>query len=145
MAIKPRRLDINSRILQFRRTAGAAYHAWNANDPKGILESKELKNQPQDLEVMAYFGDDVSRSYQIEQWLPVFEELNKTHKVSIISRQFPTTKKLRKLTSLPVNTVYDFFTLTELIDSNNYKVVLYVNNSFTNFQAMEQKELFMFI
>ena len=142
MAIKPRRLDINSRILQFRRTAGAAYHAWNANDPKGILESRELKNQPQDLEVMAYFGDDVSRSYQIEQWLPVFEELNKNHKVSIISRQFPTTKKLRKLTSLPVNTVYDFFTLTELIDSNNYKVVLYVNNSFTNFQAMAAKRAF---
>jgi len=145
MAIKPRRLDINSRILQFRRTAGAAYHAWNANDPKGILESRELKNQPQDLEVMAYFGDDVSRSYQIEQWLPVFEELNKTHKVSIISRQFPTTKKLRKLTSLPVNTVYDFFTLTELIDSNNYKVVLYVITHSQIFKQWQQKELFMFI
>jgi CDP-glycerol glycerophosphotransferase (TagB/SpsB family) len=32
--------------------------------------------------------------------------------------------------------------LTDLIDSNNYKVVLYVNNSFTNFQAMAAKKAF---
>jgi len=72
----------------------------------------------------------------------VRQELNKTHKVQIICRQFPTTKNLRKLTSLPVNSVYDFFTLTDLIESNNYKVVLYVNNSFTNFQAMAAKRAF---
>jgi hypothetical protein len=92
--------------------------------------------------VLAYFGDDISRSYQIQQWLPVYEELNKTHKVQIICRQYPTTKHLRKLTNLPVNSVYDFFTLTDLIDANNYKVVLYVNNSFTNFQAMAAKKAF---
>jgi CDP-glycerol glycerophosphotransferase (TagB/SpsB family) len=121
---------------------GAAYHAWIANDPKAISEFKDLKNNSQNYEVLAYFGDDVSRSYQIAQWLPVYEELNKTHKVHIICRQFPTTQHLRKLTSLPVNSVYDFFTLTDLIESNNYKVVLYVNNSFTNFQAMAAKRAF---
>lgn len=142
MAIIPRRFDSNPWYLRIRRMGGAAYHAWNANDPKAISEFKDLKNNSQNYEVLAYFGDDVSRSYQIAQWLPVYEELNKTHKVQIICRQFPTTKHLRKLTSLPVNSVYDFFTLTDLIESNNYKVVLYVNNSFTNFQAMAAKRAF---
>lgn len=142
MAIISRRFDSNPWYLRIRRMGGAAYHAWIANDPQAISEFKDLKNNSQNYEVLAYFGDDVSRSYQIAQWLPVYEELNKTHKVQIICRQFPTTKHLRKLTSLPVNSVYDFFTLTDLIESNNYKVVLYVNNSFTNFQAMAAKKAF---
>ena len=142
MAIIPRRFDSNPWYLRIRRMGGAAYHAWIANDPQAISEFKDIKNNSQNYEVLAYFGDDVSRSYQIAQWLPVYEELNKTHKVQIICRQFPTTKHLRKLTSLPVNSVYDFFTLTDLIESNNYKVVLYVNNSFTNFQAMAAKKAF---
>jgi CDP-glycerol glycerophosphotransferase (TagB/SpsB family) len=142
MAIIPRRFDSNPWYLRIRRMGGAAYHAWIANDPQAISEFKDIKNNSQNYEVLAYFGDDVSRSYQIAQWLPVYEELNKTHKVQIICRQFPTTKHLRKLTSLPVNSVYDFFTLTDLIESNNYKVVLYVNNSFTNFQAMAAKRAF---
>jgi hypothetical protein len=142
MAIIPRRFDSNPWYLRIRRMGGAAYHAWIANDPKAISEFKDIKNNSQNYEVLAYFGDDVSRSYQIAQWLQVYEELNKTHKVQIICRQFPTTKHLRKLTSLPVNSVYDFFTLTDLIESNNYKVVLYVNNSFTNFQAMAAKKAF---
>ena len=142
MTFAPRGFDSNPWYLRIRRMGGAAYHAWKANDPKAINEYKNVKQSSKDFEVLAYFGDDISRSYQIQQWLPVFEELNKTHKVQIICRQYPTTKYLRKLTNLPVNSVYDFFTLTDLIDANNYKVVLYVNNSFTNFQAMAAKKAF---
>ncbi len=142
MTFVPRGFDSNPWYLRIRRMGGAAYHAWKANDPKAINEYKNVKQSSKDFEVLAYFGDDISRSYQIQQWLPVYEELNKTHKVQIICRQYPTTKYLRKLTNLPVNSVYDFFTLTDLIDVNNYKVVLYVNNSFTNFQAMAAKKAF---
>ncbi len=142
MAFNSRRFDSNPWYLRLRRMVGAAYHAWIANDPDAINEFQDLKNNSSNFEVLAYFGDDVSRSYQIQQWLPVFEELNKTHKVQVICRQYPTTKLIRKLTSLPVNSVYDFFTLTTLIESNNYKVILYVNNSFTNFQAMAAKRAF---
>ena len=142
MTFVARGFDSNPWYLRIRRMGGAAYHAWKANDPKAINEYKNVKQSSKDFEVLAYFGDDISRSYQIQQWLPVYEELNKTHKVQIICRQYPTTKHLRKLTNLPVNSVYDFFTLTDLIDANNYKVVLYVNNSFTNFQAMAAKKAF---
>ncbi len=142
MTFVPRGFDSNPWYLRIRRMGGAAYQAWIANDPKAINEYKNVKQSSKDFEVLAYFGDDISRSYQIQQWLPVYEELNKTHKVQIICRQYPTTKYLRKLTNLPVNSVYDFFTLTDLIDANNYKVVLYVNNSFTNFQAMAAKKAF---
>jgi CDP-glycerol glycerophosphotransferase (TagB/SpsB family) len=142
MTFAPRGFDSNPWYLRIRRMGGAAYQAWIANDPKAINEYKNVKQSSKDFEILAYFGDDISRSYQIQQWLPVYEELNKTHKVQIICRQYPTTKYLRKLTNLPVNSVYDFFALTDLIDANNYKVVLYVNNSFTNFQAMAAKKAF---
>jgi len=142
MAFNSRRFDSYPWYLRIRRMAGAAYHAWIANDPEAITEFKDVKNNSLNFEVLAYFGDDLSRSYQLQQWLPVFEELNKVHKVQIICRQYPTTKHIRKLTNLPVNSVYDFFTLTDLIESNNYKVILYVNNSFTNFQAMAAKRAF---
>ena len=142
MAFNSRRFDSNPWYLRLRRMAGAAYHAWIANNPEAISEFQDLKNNSSNFEVLAYFGDDLSRSYQLQQWLPVFEELDKTHKVQIICRQYPTTKQIRKLTKLPVNSVYDFFTLTDLIESNNYKVILYVNNSFTNFQSMAAKRAF---
>ena len=142
MAFNSRRFDSNPWYLRIRRMIGAAYQAWIANDPEAISEFKDVKNNSNNFEVLAYFGDDLSRSYQLQQWLPVYEELNKTHKVQIICRQYPTTKHIRKLTSLPVNSVYDFFTLTDLIESNNYKVILYVNNSFTNFQSMAAKKAF---
>ncbi len=137
-----RQFDSNPWYLRFRRSAGQAYHAWLATDPAAVNEFATLLKDSTNYEIMAYFGDDLSRAYQITQWLPVYEELNKKHKVQIIARQHPTTEFLRTKTSLPVNTVYDFFTLTDLVDAKNFKVILYVNNSFTNFQAMAAKRAF---
>ena len=128
--------------MRLRRMASAALGAWRATDPEGIGELSELYSLNDGAEVVAFFGDDVHRTYQIEQWLSVFEKLNEKHKVHIICRQHPVTTYLRTKTKLPVFSIYDFFTLTDAIIQKNYKVVLYVNNSSMNFQPLAAKKSF---
>src|SRR5699024_10519207 len=53
-------------------------------------------------EVVAYFGDPVSKFYQLEQWIPVLEELNRKHKVVIVLRRPSTLLKARESTQLPL-------------------------------------------
>ncbi len=128
--------------MRLRRMASAALGAWRATDPEGIGELSELYSLNDGAEVVAFFGDDVHRIYQIEQWLNVFEKLDEKHKVHIICRQHPVTIYLRTKTKLPVFSIYDFFTLTDAIIQKNYKVVLYVNNSSMNFQPLAAKKSF---
>jgi len=128
--------------VRLRRMASAALGAWRATDPEGIGELSELYSLNDGAEVVAFFGDDVHRIYQIEQWLNVFEKLNEKHKVHIICRQHPVTTYLRTKTKLPIFSIYDFFTLTDAIIEKNYKVILYVNNSSMNFQTLAAKKSF---
>jgi hypothetical protein len=128
--------------IRLRRMASAAIGAWRATDPEGIGELSDLYSLNDGAEVVAFFGDDVHRIYQIEQWLGVFEKLNEKHKVNIICRQHPVTTYLRSKTKLPVFSIYDFFTMTDAIIKKDYKVVLYVNNSSMNFQPLAAKRAF---
>jgi hypothetical protein len=128
--------------VRLRRVASAALGAWRATDPEGIGELSELYSLNDGAEVVAFFGDDVHRIYQIEQWINVFEKLNEKHKVHIICRQHPVTTYLRTKTKLPIFSIYDFFTLTDAIIEKNYKVILYVNNSSMNFQTLAAKKSF---
>jgi hypothetical protein len=128
--------------VRLRRMASAALGAWRATDPEGIGELSELYSLNDGAEVVAFFGDDVHRIYQIEQWINVFEKLNEKHKVHIICRQHPVTTYLRTKTKLPIFSIYDFFTLTDAIIEKNYKVILYVNNSSMNFQTLAAKKSF---
>lgn len=128
--------------IRLRRMAGAAVGAWRATDPEGIGELTDLYSLSDGAEIVAFFGDDVHRVYQIEQWLGPLEKLNEKHKVHIICRQHPVTTYLRKLTQLPIFSIYDFFTLTDAIIEKDYKVVLYVNNSTMNFQPLAAKRAF---
>ncbi len=128
--------------IRLRRMAGAAVGAWRATDPEGIGELDDLYSLQDGAEVVAFFGDDVHRIYQIEQWVKPLEKLNEKHKVHIICRQHPVTTYLRKITKLPTFSIYDFFTLTDAIIEKNYKVVLYVNNSTMNFQPLAAKRAF---
>lgn len=128
--------------IRLLRMAGAAVGAWRATDPEGIGELTDLYSLSDGAEIVAFFGDDVHRVYQIEQWLGPLEKLNEKHKVHIICRQHPVTTYLRKLTQLPIFSIYDFFTLTDAIIEKDYKVVLYVNNSTMNFQPLAAKRAF---
>ncbi len=86
--------------------------------------------------VLAYFGDDPTRAYQLVQWLPVLEILDADHAVAVVARDPECAEHLRTQTSLPVLLVTEFADLTELYRSLGAKVVLYCNNSMLNFQSL---------
>ena len=96
----------------------------------------EFSNLDLDAEVIVYFPDDTARLYQMEQWLPVFDELNRHHKVMIIARNINSFRALRNLTQLSTIFLRRLRDLNEVLEHNNFKVALYVNNSSLNFHCL---------
>ncbi len=89
-----------------------------------------------DVSVIAYFGDDASRTYQLVQWLAVLELLHDRHPVGIVVRDPDSATALQAATRLPVLTAPSFPELTTLYAELDAKVVLYCNNSIVNFQSL---------
>jgi choline kinase len=92
--------------------------------------------RPTDAEVVVYFGDDPLRVYQLRQWLPVLEVLDRRHRVAILLREQSTYDLVRQLTRLPIVHLPGFGDLTEMYRTSHHKVVIYVNNSARNFQSL---------
>jgi hypothetical protein len=89
-----------------------------------------------DLPVLAYFGDDPTRVYQLAQWLPVLEQLGPVEPVAVVLRREDTAELVRRQTSLPVLVAESFPQLRELYDELDAAVVLYCNNSPRNFESL---------
>lgn len=87
-------------------------------------------------EVVAFFGDDPLRVYQLRQWLPVLELLDRRHRVVVVLREQATYDLVVAETSLPVLYLPTFGELTEMYRLGRHKVVVYVNNSARNFQSL---------
>ena len=87
-------------------------------------------------DVIAYFGDDPTRIYQLLQWLPVLERLDPVHRVAVVLRDPETAEIAEQRTSLPVLVAPDFAELVELYDQLDPKVAVYCNNGMRNFQSL---------
>ena len=87
-------------------------------------------------EVIAYFGDDPTRLYQLLQWLPVLERLGDSHSVAIVTRSPETEEVVRSRTDLPVYDAPEFAQLADLYEQLDPKVALYCNNGMRNFQSL---------
>lgn len=87
-------------------------------------------------EVVVYFGDRRSKFYQLEQWLPVLEELHKQHRVVLVLRKGTALLSALEATHLPVVFKRKFDPLQTFYHANDFKLALYVNNGMTNFQSL---------
>ena len=87
-------------------------------------------------EVVVYFGDRSSKFYQLEQWIPVLEQLHKHHKVVIVVRKGSALTSVLEATHLPVVFKRKFDPLQTFYHANDFKLALYVNNGMTNFQSL---------
>ena len=86
--------------------------------------------------VIAYFADDVTRAYQLAQWLPVLEVLDEVHPVGLVTRDPAVAELCRRATSLPVYLAPSFAELMLLYGDLDASVVLYCNNSMRNFESL---------
>lgn len=89
-----------------------------------------------DVQVIAYFADDPTRTYQLVQWLPVLELLHARHPVALVVRDPQSAVVLGDRTDLQIHTATPFQELTALYAELDAKVVLYCNNSMLNFQSL---------
>lgn len=87
-------------------------------------------------EVVVYFGDRSSKFYQLEQWIPVLEELDKKHKVALVLRKGSALLQAQEVTHLPLVFKRRFDPLHTFYHANDFKLALYVNNGVTNFQSL---------
>lgn len=88
------------------------------------------------LSVLAYFGDGPALVYQLVQWLPVLEVLDRQEPVGIVLRDPDTAIAVRERTTLPVLFAADFAGLRGVYDELDAQVALYCNNSPSNFDSL---------
>ena len=90
--------------------------------------------------VAYFFADTPFRIYQIAQWLPVIEKSPADLNAVIITRSMATTEELRKLTKVPIIHARTFDLLMSLLELSKFKAIIYVNNSYQNFQTLSYQE-----
>jgi hypothetical protein len=112
----------------------------------GILSSRRDRAQlarrlpaveklaPRSIQIAVYFADAQVNLYQIRQWYAPLAELAKHHGVAIISRSPGTMLAL--LDEAPVPAVYlrPMLDLEKFIESQDIRIVFYVNQNTKNFQ-----------
>ncbi len=103
--------------------------------PRGEAQTR-FRNVSLDAEVLVYFPDDVSKLYQLEQWLPVLEELDERHRVILLIRNLGTFRVLQERTTLAMCYARRIRDLNHVFQHGDFKVCLYVNNSALNFQPL---------
>jgi CDP-glycerol:poly(glycerophosphate) glycerophosphotransferase len=103
----------------------------------GIADSRTPRRpQLRRASVIAHFGDGPALVYQLVQWLPVLEILDREQPVTVVLRDPETAVLVRERTSLPVLLAQEFAALVELYDQLGAAVALYCNNSPTNFDSL---------
>ena len=99
-------------------------------EPEGF----DLADIPR-ADVALYFPDGPPKLYQLTQWLPVFEA-NREITTLVIVRQVEAYDALIGKTQLRVILVPRYDHLMALLDRADFHAVVYVNNGWTNFQAL---------
>ena len=126
------------RYLRARRTLGGALRDRLRLDENDAL----LARVALDFEVMAYFSDPPVNLYQIRQWLYPLEQLNKSHPVFILTRNDETFQVLAAETELPVVNARRIATVDSVCFASDFKVAMYVNQSYRNFSALRYPDMF---
>jgi hypothetical protein len=86
--------------------------------------------------VVAYFGEDSRRVYQLAQWLSVLDLLDESEPVTVVLRREDVAALVRPLTRVQVVVAEEFAELRERYAELDPKVVLYCNNSPSNIESL---------
>lgn len=118
-------------------------HPWAAISQRirGVREDHLTAAQYADstaagAEVLVYFGDTRAKLYQLRQWIPVLEELNKTVPTAIFLRWPSAIAETAESTSLPIVFRQSFDGMMTYVEEHQPKLILYVNNGQSNFQVL---------
>ena len=109
--------------------------------PTGPVPAGYAPGTPVPGTVAVHFADDPRKLYQLKQWLPVLERLDREHPVTIITRNRRTYAELAGTTPLRTVLAPAFPDLVQLYETSDFKVAVYVNNSVHNFHSLMQRHM----
>jgi hypothetical protein len=89
-----------------------------------------------DVNVVIYFAGNMGNIYQIEQWIKPLEQLDKVEKVLIVTRDTNIYEWIEENTQFQLVYSKSMSALLKLYDNNDFRCILYVNNSCLNFQSL---------
>ncbi|WP_073706367.1 CDP-glycerol glycerophosphotransferase family protein [Glutamicibacter sp. 0426] len=87
-------------------------------------------------QVALYFADAMVNAYQIRQWYEPLKQLAKRVPVVIITRLPESALALREECAIPVHYAPTIEDVEKLVNSQDLRVVFYVNQNIRNFQMM---------
>lgn len=126
----------NAALTAVRSSAWKKTSKWIRGTERWQRLEDEYDGSYVKAEVVVYFGDRKPKLYQLSQWIPVLEELHRTHRVVLVLRKPSSLLEAREITRLPMVLKRRFDPLHTFYHANNFKLALYVNNGMTNFQSL---------
>ena len=88
------------------------------------------------VEIAVYFTDAKENLYQIDQWFEPLRRLHERHHVTVLSRNWETTRELLQRSPVPVHHAPHVDAVEEFIGRQRIRAILYVNQNQANFAAM---------
>jgi CDP-glycerol glycerophosphotransferase (TagB/SpsB family) len=98
------------------------------------IAARQPKLPRRSVEIAVYFADTQVNLYQLRQWYAPLAELAKTWPVVIIARAPSSALVLTEESPVPVVYLRKVTEVEEFIDTQELKIVLYVNQNAKNFQ-----------
>ena len=95
-----------------------------------------MQSRYAETNVVLYFSGNMGHIYQINQWIKPLEVLNNQEPILIIVRNIEVYEWIQANTQFQIAFVKTMTLLLKLYEDNNFKCILYVNNSSTNFQSL---------
>jgi hypothetical protein len=88
------------------------------------------------VEIAVYFVDDPENLYQLDQWFEPLRRLHERHPVTVLSRNWQTTRELLRLSPVPVHHAPNVDAMETFMRRQRVRAILYVNQNQANFAAM---------
>lgn len=126
------------------RTARIGRDLISSRYEESRLPARFRPSSDDDFIAAAYFSSDVHSMYQLEQWLWPFEQLRDAlirqgegdAPFGILTRDARVAQRIAALTDIPVRFSLLTAGLDSFFDAPRLRVVFYVNQATTNFQAL---------
>ena len=108
-------------------------HILAAKKARRTVESKWAIDKP----VLAiFFGGPAGDLYQVQQWLPVFEEFQDELPTIILMKDAVAALKLARTSRLPIRLAGSADAIEPLASQWDLKAMFYVNNNLANFSVL---------
>ena len=86
--------------------------------------------------IALYFYGGIGSVYEIELWKKNLEQLNEEEPLCVVVRDLKVFQYLEKTTDLALFYFYTIDDVLSFYEKQDFRVILYVNNGFKNFQSL---------